>query len=115
MNMKDFSARNRARCESPQGFNHKIEDWSGSDWAIAFVGEAGEAANIIKKLNRVRDGIRGNDTPEQVLRVNLAGELADAFTYLDLLAQRFGIDLADAVEAKFQYKSEQIGYVEVAQ
>ena len=45
-----FSERNRKRCESPNGFNHLLGDWSLSEWCIATVGELGEAANIVKKL-----------------------------------------------------------------
>jgi hypothetical protein len=28
---KQFSERNRRRCEAPDGFNHKLHSWSGSD------------------------------------------------------------------------------------
>lgn len=55
-----FSAVNRKRCESPDGFNHALDSWSLSDWFLAVLGEFGEAANVGKKLNRVRDGIPGN-------------------------------------------------------
>lgn len=110
VDFKDFSAFNRRRCEAPHGFNHKLSDWSLSDWMTATLGELGEAANVAKKLNRVRDGIPGNaETPEQ-LKQNLADELADAFIYLDLLAQSQGIVLQDAVLAKFQRTSAKIGY-----
>lgn len=60
MNLSDFSRKNRERCESPEGFNHKLTDWSLSDWMTALMGELGEAANVAKKLNRIRDGIPGN-------------------------------------------------------
>lgn len=60
MTFGQFSQANRDRCESPQGFNHKLVDWSTSDWFVAVMGELGEAANVAKKLNRVRDGIPGN-------------------------------------------------------
>ena len=77
----------------------------------ATVGELGEAANVAKKLNRVRDGIPGNGdaTPED-LKQQLADELADTFIYLDLTAQSEGISLIDAVIAKFNRTSEKIGY-----
>ena len=80
MNMKDFSARNLARCVSPEGFNHPLDQWSLSDWMTAVVGELGEAANVLKKLNRVRDGVTGNsETPEQ-LRQMFADELVGCCT-----------------------------------
>ena len=110
MDFQTFSAINRARCESPKGFNHALGSWSMSDWFVATMGELGEAANIAKKLNRVRDGITGNaETPDE-LRAALADELADAFIYLDLLARRAGIVLQDAVIRKFNKTSEKIGY-----
>lgn len=110
MHFKDFSTFNRRRCESPKGFNHDLSGWSLSDWFTAVTGELGEAANIAKKLNRVRDGITGNaETPEE-LQAALADEIADTFIYLDLLAQSQGIDIEDAVLRKFERTSEKIGY-----
>lgn len=110
MNMRDFSVFNRRRCEAPKGFNHTLSSWSMSDWMTATMGELGEAANIAKKLNRVRDGIPGNKETEAELRAALADEIADTFIYLDLLAQSQGICLEDAVIAKFDRTSEKIGY-----
>lgn len=109
MNLKEFSRVNRERCESPQGFNHALNSWSLSDWITALVGELGEAANVAKKLNRVRDGIPGNKETEAELREKFARELADTFIYLDLTAQAAGIDLPAVVAAVFNAKSEQIG------
>lgn len=107
-----FSERNRDRCESASGFNHKLESWSLSDWMTATAGELGEAANIIKKMNRVRDGIPGNEeTPEQ-LQSKLADELADVVIYLDLLAQASGFDLDEIRDAKFKKTSRKIGYAD---
>jgi NTP pyrophosphatase (non-canonical NTP hydrolase) len=40
----------------------------------------------------------------------LADEIADAFIYLDLMAQSQGIVLQDAVLDKFQRTSAKIGY-----
>ena len=110
MNLLEFSALNRQRCESPRGFNHKLDSWSLSDWMTAFVGEVGEAANVLKKLNRVRDGIPGNKETEAELKEKFALELADAFVYLDLLCQAAGVDLPASVLKVFVAKSEQIGY-----
>lgn len=107
---REFSKRNRKRCESPIGFNHKLSLWSSSDWMVAVLGELGEAANIVKKLNRVRDGITGNTVSEIELRIKLAHELADAYIYLDLFCQAEGIDLEQSVNEAFEAKSEQIGY-----
>ena len=110
MQFNDFSVLNRRRCEAKNGFNHKVSDWSLSDWMTATTGELGEAANVAKKLNRVRDGIPGNsETPEE-LKANLADEIADTFIYLDLLAQSQGINLEQAIISKFERTSAKIGY-----
>ncbi len=110
MHFRDFSVFNRRRCEGNKGFNHALAGWSLSDWFTATMGELGEAANIAKKLNRVRDGIVGNsETPEEQ-KAALADEIADTFIYLDLLAQSQGIDLETAVIVKFNKTSAKIGY-----
>ena len=105
-----FSERNKRRCEDPNGFNHTLSSWSLSDWLTATAGELGEAANIIKKLNRVRDGIPGNTESADSLRANLADEIADTVIYLDLLAQAAGFDLETIRDAKFEKTSRKIGY-----
>lgn len=109
MTFDGFSMVNRMRCESPEGFNHALGSWSLSDWMTATVGELGEAANIAKKLNRVRDGIPGNKETEAELRAALREEIADVFIYLDLLAQSQGFSLAAAVREKFNKTSKKIG------
>jgi NTP pyrophosphatase (non-canonical NTP hydrolase) len=68
-------------------------------------GEVGEALNIIKKLERERLGIRGSRATVE----ELAEELADVIICCDLIAMATGIDLADAVERKFNKTSEKVG------
>jgi NTP pyrophosphatase (non-canonical NTP hydrolase) len=111
MEFSHFSAINRERCESPSGFNHALDSWSLSDWMTATIGEAGEAANIVKKLNRVRDGIPGNTDAPEKLKQMLQDEIADTFIYLDLMAQAAGFSLESAVLAKFERTSRKIGYI----
>lgn len=110
MILSEFDRINRERCESLSGFNHKLADWSLSDWMCATLGELGEAANVLKKLNRCRNGIPGNDLTENQLREQLASELADTFIYLSLLSQAAGIDLTEAVIQTFNRKSEKLHY-----
>ncbi len=89
-----------------------VEEWSLSDWMTAVAGEMGEAANVVKKLNRVRDGLVGNDKSADALRDQLADEIADTAIYLDLLAARAGVDLAEAIARKFNRTSEKNGFPE---
>jgi NTP pyrophosphatase (non-canonical NTP hydrolase) len=109
MTFEQFAKLNRSRCESPRGFNHKLDSWSLSDWMTATIGELGEAANVVKKLNRVRDGIVGNKLSEDELRAMLKDEIGDVFIYLDLLAQSQGIDLEEAIRDSFNRKSRELG------
>jgi NTP pyrophosphatase (non-canonical NTP hydrolase) len=109
MNFADFSALNKLRCECPTGFNHSLNSWSLSDWMTALMGEVGEAANITKKLNRIRDGIPGNKETEEELKKGLKEEIADVFIYLDLVAQSQGLDLETIVCDKFNKTSDKLG------
>ena len=76
----------------------------------ALTGEVGEAANVVKKLNRYRDGIPGNKVSEADLRAQLRRELGDIFVYLDLFCQSQGFTIDDAAVEVFNSKSAEIGY-----
>lgn len=75
--------------------------WSDAQWLQAIVGELGEYANLRKKVDR------GDITMAEAKRM-LADELADVVTYLDLLANNLGIDLGQAVMAKWNATSERV-------
>lgn len=109
LTFRAFSQLNRQRSESPSGFGHALNSWSLSDWMTATLGELGEAANIAKKLNRCRDGVRGNDKPEVDLRAALRTEFADIFCYLDMMVQSQGWTLEEIVPEKFNEASRRMG------
>lgn len=73
---------------------------------LEMAGEAGEACNVLKKLERARMGMRGSKaTVEQ-----LAEELADVIICVDLIAMDAGgIDLRAAIVLKFNATSERLG------
>lgn len=77
-------------------------DWKLSAWSNATLGELGELANIIKKIER------GDLTLDEA-RPLIAQELADTATYLDLLAFRAGVDLGEAVIDTFNKVSIRVG------
>lgn len=84
-----------------------LDEWSLADWCVAVGGEVGEALNVVKKLNRDRDGQPGNTKSRAELLADLADELADVVIYLDILvaagdADRLGIlfDRADFAELR---------------
>lgn len=68
-------------------------------------GEAGEVLNEIKKIERGRMGIAGGKSD----LAGLTEELADVLICVDLVAMDLGIDLSQAVEAKFNRTSEKYG------
>lgn len=76
-------------------------DWALSTWSNAVLGELGELANLIKKVER------GDITLEEA-RAELAKECADVATYLDILAFRLGVDLGQVVIDKFNEVSRRV-------
>ena len=105
-----ISEINLTRCSRwhPDG----LRSWSPSDWAVALAGEVGELCNVVKKMNRERDGLTGNKETNTQLAAMCADEIADVYLYLDLFAQRMGIDLAEAIKNKFNATSERVGFPE---
>lgn len=103
--MKDFLERLR------EANKERNIEWAQGDvldalfFAVEFAGEAGEVSNEVKKLVREDRGWRGSRTTIQ----KLAEEMADAVITLDNLASIYGIDLREAVIAKFNKTSEKVG------
>lgn len=96
-----------------------ITSWSITDWACAAAGEMGEVCNAVKKLRRVENEIANrSDDPSRLIAnkpqaiLAIGEEIADTIIYLDLLAQRLGIDIASFVIEKFNRTSEQYGFPE---
>lgn len=109
LTFKNLRAANEARL--PQFKNRRGEpahskpdgsDWCLAQWCNAVTGELGEAANLIKKIER------GDMTLDEG-RSDLAKELADVQTYLDILAFRAGVDLGQATISKFNEVSVRVG------
>lgn len=102
-----FSRRNLLRCEDAF---HSIERWTPDQWMTAITGELGEAANFLKKMNRVKDGTNTAKDPQTEAECieNIGAELADTFTYIDLLATRLEIDLEQELVKKFNEVSKRM-------
>lgn len=90
--------------------------WTLLEWAGAMCGEAGETANVAKKLRRLEQGIRGNehfraDEDERTALIQkLGAEIADTILYCERLATEAGLDLEDIVRNTFNAKSETLGF-----
>lgn len=170
---------NRQRCK--RWHDPETEPWTGADWSNAMCGEAGEAANVVKKLRRNETGTAGytwdtvpvghvvpgsgviidkrshfpaagwhvtfkrdegafsgeewvcfhsgaDAVPIRLtehgleypiphpntsqLRIQLGHEIADTILYALLLADHYGIDVAEAVVEKFNLVSVRQGFPE---
>ncbi len=86
-------------------------EWAkGADIPLSFrgvelAGEAGEVCNELKKIERTRLGMVGGKVGTQ----DLQEELADVLVCIDLIAMDLGIDLGEALRAKFNKTSEKYG------
>lgn len=92
-----------------------LSHWDVMQWACAAADEMGEACNVAKKLQRIREGIakRAEEmhegaAKEQILQ--LGEEIADTIIYLDLLAASEGINLEREIRKKFNSVSVKYGF-----
>lgn len=111
--MTQLIAAERAKLwHKPEG----LSQWSSLEWAGAMCGEAGEAANVAKKLRRCELEIYnkgGSDfapLDRQQLLDKYGQELSDTFLYLVLCAAREGIDLEYYIVKTFNAKSREAGF-----
>jgi len=99
-----------------------LAEWSPLEWAGAMCGEAGEAANIAKKLKRVEGEIQHIDMRDpqrpasekmaEEYRLALARECADTILYAILTITRVGHNVEQVVREVFNEKSVEYGFPE---
>jgi NTP pyrophosphatase (non-canonical NTP hydrolase) len=110
LDFKQLRKTNVRRCV--RVFQQPLNDWTLLEWAGALCGEAGEAANVAKKIRRlttsgkVKAWHRGRSAE---LLEALADEVADVVIYADLLLAAAGADLGEAVRRKFNKTSVERG------
>lgn len=95
-----FQRMNAERCEAVW---HPVAEWPIQNWALAIAGEAGELANLVKKV------VRGDLTLDAA-RQEILKETADVLTYSDLLVTCLGARTDEVVMAKFREVSQRVGY-----
>ena len=103
------------RCEA---YFFPLRAWSVLEWAGAAAGEAGEAANVAKKIRRHEvlcdNGKAVYDAAKMAKRrQDLGEEVADTIIYLDLLCASEGLDLEQVIRAKFNKVSVEYGFNKV--
>lgn len=95
-----------------------ITEWNAAEWSNAMAGEAGEACNATKKLRRIECAMQqaDGDTPApksmEEAEAKVLKEVGDTVIYADLLCQRVGGTLEDAVRLAFNSVSEREGFPE---
>ena len=94
-----------------QGVLVNDQNWTQTDWSNAMAGEFGELlieiGNFLKLCDSVKKMRRGDEFNMIIERIKK--ELGDNQTYLDLLADRFGINLGEATRNKFNEVSNRVG------
>lgn len=85
-------------------------NWTLMEWGCAMAGEAGELCNILKKIKRMGENTNTAKDPQSIQEAKtMAGkEMADIIIYLDLIAEKMGVDLGQAVQDKFNEVSERM-------
>ncbi len=117
LTIRQFSALNVVR--AVHWHRDGLDSWSPAEWGNALAGEVGELCNVLKKILRHDKGIQQlaeadegsyNDPNVRARLIGLAEkEIADSYTYLDLVAARLGIDVQRCVVGKFNEISEREG------
>ena len=113
---REFSRINLSRAQ--RGHLGGLDKWSVTDWVTALAGEIGELCNAVKNLRRVEDSWQEHDgdTPQpqsiEPAVTAIAKEIGDVYAYLDLIAQRLGLDTFDCIRETFNRISEREGVPE---
>lgn len=120
MDLRDISRINAQRANRwHAGFPDSVDGWTLADWSNAMCGEAGETANVVKKIRRSETGLRqaeqgdrSNADMRALLLPKLEIEIGDTAVYLDLLAQKAGLSLNRCIITTFNRVSVREGFPE---
>lgn len=110
LNIADFSELSAERAEN--GFK-TYRNVPITYWTTALAGEVGELCNMIKKIERVKNGgIDGGSsyTAASLSKDNLAEEIGGIFIYLNLLSRLLDVDMEEAIIDTFNSKSDKYGF-----
>jgi NTP pyrophosphatase (non-canonical NTP hydrolase) len=100
LTFNEFSRITRERCEKDI---RPIKSWTALEYCGAAAGELGEMANIVKKIRR------GTKKLDAKSRKEVAHEIADTISYLELVAASLDIDIEPALIEKFNLVSKKWG------
>lgn len=117
LSFKHLAATNLTRAQRWHKVGGLLE-WNAAEWSNAMAGEAGEACNATKKLRRIECKMQqaDGDTPApktlEEAAQKVLKEVGDTVIYGDLLCQRVGGTLEDAVRLAFNSVSDREGFPE---
>lgn len=80
--------------------------------ALSMARIGGKLGDVVKKLNRVRDGLEGNKLTPTQLEEHLSHYIGAVGRQCDVLANRIGLNLHECVARKFNAVSERMGFPE---
>ena len=108
--LREFLAANIARNENNQSGGTE-KTWNLVDWTNELCGEAGELANIAKKVRRARPARNGKKADPTLAEAKeaIASEIADVVICACLVAGHIGVDLQEACRLKFNEVSDRMG------
>lgn len=117
MQIDEFQAVNATR--GRRWHQGDLSQWTLAEWTNALCGEAGEAANVAKKLRRLdlqlpnkEAGLTRDDA--EPLRAKLANECGDTIIYALLILSVLGVNASDVIAGVFDQKSIEYGFPERA-
>lgn len=115
MNISEFQKKNELRAIRW----HKGGDWNLLEWAGAMCGEAGECANVAKKIKRLDTDLPNREaglsnSNRELLMAKMADETADTIIYGIIILSRLGVDASMILADKFDQKSIEYGFPERA-
>lgn len=117
MNITQFQKVNAIRAK--RWHSDGQTNWNLLEWCGAMCGEAGEAANVAKKIRRLEmslpnkeAGLVVSNYPE--LRLALAREIADTIIYGLIILSQLNVESADILTEVFDKKSIEYGFPERA-
>lgn len=117
MNISDFQEVNAARAK--RWHNDGKTNWTLLEWCGAMCSEAGEAANVAKKIRRLHMELPNKEVgldihDYAVLRDKLACEVADTIIYGLIILSELKYDASYLLISVFDQKSEEYGFPERA-
>lgn len=118
MNIDMFQRVNQLRAKRWHGGN--TDQWSLLEWCAALCGEAGEAANVAKKLKLLDNALPNREAglskdDRAVLEYKLAREIADTMIYALIILSQLDERASQVIASVFDQKSIDYGFPERAE